>query len=123
MPEQSLQNDAKANEFRDHKDGVCEIYSNFADICWGPNDVYLRLCHLVLDTQAPPDRFVVEVRAAVNMSWAQAKLLRAMLTDAIERYEIANGELNWPQLATQNAHEARDKQLLTSVSQGSGKAN
>jgi hypothetical protein len=68
----------------------------------------------------------VEVRAAVNMAWAQAKFLRDMLTDAIERYEIANGELKWPEPATQNAAEAREergKQLLTSVSQGSGKAN
>jgi hypothetical protein len=68
----------------------------------------------------------VEVRAAVNMAWPQAKFLRDMLTDAIERYEIANGELKWPELATQNLQEAREergKQLLTSVSSGSGKAN
>jgi hypothetical protein len=126
MPEQSPQNDATTIEFREHKDGVCEIYANFVDLGWGRNDVYLRLCHLVLATQAPPDRFVVEVRAAVNMAWPQAKFLRDMLTDAIERYEIANGELKWPELATQNLQEAREergKQLLTSVSSGSGKAN
>lgn len=77
MPEQSPANDANAIEFRDHKDGVCEIYSNFVDIGWGANDVYLRLSHLVpTATQARPDRFVVEVRAAVNMAWAQAKLLQ-----------------------------------------------
>jgi hypothetical protein len=46
-----------------------------------------------------------------------------MLTDAIERYEIANGEFQWPELATQNAQEARGKQRLMSVPQGSGKAN
>ena len=47
-------------------------------------------------------------------------------TDAIERYEIANGEIKWPQRATHNMQEAqeeRGKQLLTSVPQGSGKAN
>jgi hypothetical protein len=109
---------------RDHKDGVCEIYTNFTDLCWGPNDVYLRLCHVVpATTQAFPVRVVVEVRAAVDMAWAQAKFLRDMLTDAIERYEIANGELKWPQLETQNAQEARGKQLLMSVPQGNGKAN
>jgi hypothetical protein len=122
MPEQSPQNDANTIEFREHKDGVCEIYANFVDLGWGRNDVYLRLCHLALDTQAQPDRFVVEVRAAVNMAWPQAKFLRDMLTDAIERYEIANGELKWPELATQNAQEARD-QLLMSVPQRSARAN
>jgi hypothetical protein len=126
MSEQLPTNDASAIEFREHKDGVCEIYTNFVDIGWRPADVYLRLCHLVPATQVAPVRFVVEVRAAVNMAWAEAKLLRDMLTDAVERYEIANGEIKWPQLAAQNAHEAReerDKQLLTSVPQGSGKAN
>jgi uncharacterized protein DUF3467 len=126
MPEQSPANDANAIEFRDHKDGVCEIYTNFVDIGWGPADVYLRLGHLVPATQAAPVRFVVEVRASVNMAWAEAKVLRDMLTDAIERYEIANGELKWPQLAAQNlkeAREERDKQLLKSAPQGNGKAN
>ena len=75
MPQQSPTNEDSAVEFRDHKDGVCEVYSNFVDIGWGRNDVYLRLCHLALDTQAPPDRFVVEARAAVNMAWARAKIL------------------------------------------------
>jgi hypothetical protein len=75
MPEQSPTNDANAIEFREHKDGVCEIYANFVDLGWGRNDVYLRLCHLVLATQAPPDRFVVEVRAAVNMAFGSGKTL------------------------------------------------
>lgn len=104
----------------------CEIYTNFVDIGWGPADVYLRLCHLVLATQAAPVRFVVEVRASVNMAWAEAKLLRDMLTDAIERYEMANGELKWPQLATQNMQEAREergKQVLMSAPLGCGKAH
>jgi hypothetical protein len=128
MPEQSPPNDANDIEFRDHKDGVCEIYANFVDLGWGPNDIYLRLCHIVPATQAQASsvRFVVEVRAGVNMAWAEARVLRDMLTDAIERYEIANGELKWPQLAAQNlkeAREERDKQLLMSAPQGNGKAN
>jgi hypothetical protein len=126
MPEQPPANDANTIEFREHKDGVCEIYSNFVDLGWGPNDVYLRLCHLVPSVQAAPDRFVVEVRAGVNMAWPQAKFLRDILTDAIERYEVANGELKWPQLAAQNLKEAREergKQLLMSAPLGSGKAH
>jgi hypothetical protein len=50
----------------------------------GPNDVYLRLCHLALAAQASPDRFVVEVGAVVNIVWAQAKFLRDVLADAWE---------------------------------------
>ena len=45
-----------------------------------------------------PLRFVAEELAAVTMAWGQAKLLRDALIDAIERYEIANGELKWPAL-------------------------
>jgi|HubBroStandDraft_6_1064221.scaffolds.fasta_scaffold819618_2 hypothetical protein len=41
---------------------------------------------------------VAEELAAVTMAWGQAKLLRDALIDAIERYEIANGELKWPAL-------------------------
>jgi hypothetical protein len=126
MPEQSPSNETSAIEFREHKDGVCEIYANFVHLCWGPNDVYLRLCHLVPATHTSLDGFVVEVRAGVNMAWAEAKLLRGLLTDAIELYEAANGELKWPKLATQNtqgSQEERDKQLLTNVLPGSGKAN
>ena len=51
---------------------------------------------------------------------------RDLLTDAIERYEIANGELKWPELAVQNIQEAREeqgKQLLMSVPQENRKAN
>ena len=33
------------------------------------------------------------------------------LIDAIERYEIANGELKWPALGAQNLKEARAEQI------------
>jgi len=58
-----------------------------------------------------PLRFVAEELAAVTMAWGQAKLLRDALIDAIERYEIANGELKWPALGAQNLKEARAEQI------------
>jgi hypothetical protein len=51
------------------------------------------------------------------MAWNEAKLLRDILIDAIERYELANGELQWPKQATQNVKEFR-QQLLASAPGG-----
>lgn len=102
-------------ELRDHKDGVVEIYTNFIDICWGAHDVRLRLARSVpIDggySSSKPLRVVVEQTAAVTMAWGEVKLLRDMLSDAVERYELANGELKWPNLPTQNVREFRQRQL------------
>ncbi len=112
-------------ERREHKDGVVEIYTNFIDIIWGFHDIRLRLArYLPLNSDyssACPLRYVVEQNAAVLMGWAEAKLLRDILTDAIERYELANGELQWPKLPGQNLKESREQQLMASTPQG--KAN
>jgi hypothetical protein len=35
MSEQSPANDANGIEFREHKDGVCEIFANFVDLGGG----------------------------------------------------------------------------------------
>lgn len=124
-PEQSPANETPAFEVREHKDGICEIYANYLDICWGTHDVRLRLGRLVPTDgwygSAKPLRIVVEQTAAVTMAWNEAKLLRDVLIDAIERYELANGELQWPKLATQNVKEFQQQQLLASAP--GGKAN
>ena len=57
------------------------------------------------------------------MAWDQAKLLRDALIDAIERYEIANGELKWPALAAQNLKEAIAEQILKNAPERIGKVN
>jgi hypothetical protein len=130
MPEESPTHEAThteepAFELREHKDGIVEIYANFIDICWGCHDVRLRLGRSIpIDggySSSKPLRIVVEQTTAVTMAWCEAKLLRDMLTDAVERYELANGELKWPNLATQNVRESRQAQLLASAPQG--KAN
>ena len=128
--EQAGTNQTNAIETREHKDGVREIYTNFIDISWGLHDLRLRLSCVVPIVSAyiksRPVRFVVEEHTAVTMAWAQAKLLRDSLTDAIERYEVANGEIRWPKLAAQNAQEDRDtraNQILTALVPESGKTN
>ena len=113
-----------AIELRPHKDGVLGIYTNFLDICWGLHDIQLRFSRLIPVNSGYSGealRFVAEQQAAVTMAWSQAKLLRDVLVDAIERYEVANGELKWPKLPTQNMKENREQQLLTRMPDG--KAN
>jgi hypothetical protein len=120
-PEQSPANET-ALELREHKDGVCEIYANFIDICWGLHDVRLRLARVVPTDgsygSSQPLRVAVEQNAALTMPWGQAKLLRDILIDAVERYELVNGELKWPELAAQNVKEFRQQQLLASAPEG-----
>ncbi len=139
-PEQSPANET-ALELREHKDGVCEIYANFIDICWGLHDVRLRLARVIPTDggygSSQPLRVAVEQNAALTMpwgeakllrdilidaveryeltNWGEAKLLRDILIDAVERYELTNGELKWPKLATQNVKEFRQQQLLASA--------
>jgi hypothetical protein len=121
-PEQSPANETNAFELREQKDGIDEIYANYIDICWGCHDVRLRLGRIVPTDggygSSKPLRIVVEQTAAVTMAWNEAKLLRDILIDAIERYELANGELQWPKLAGQNLKEFRAQQLLASAPGG-----
>jgi hypothetical protein len=109
-------------ERREHKDGIVEIYTNFIDLCWGPHDLRLCLARSFptggVYTSSETVRIVVEQTAAVTMAWREAKLLRDMLSDAVERYELANGELKWPDLPTKNVKEFRQQQLMASAPQG-----
>ena len=41
-----------------------------------------------------------------------------LLADAVERYELANGELQWPKLAGPNLKEFRAPQLVASAPGG-----
>src|SRR5260370_27391478 len=117
-PEQSPANET-ALELREHKDGVCEIYANFIDICWGLHDVRLRLARVVPTDggygSSQPLRVAVEPNAALTMPWGEAKLLRDILIDAVERYELVNRELTWPKLATHNVKDVRQQQLIASA--------
>ena len=87
----------------------------------------LRLAQLVPlnsgHSPTAPLRFVAEELAAVTMAWARQNFCGDALIDAIERYEIANGELKWPALAAQNLKEAIAEQILKNAPERIGKVN
>jgi hypothetical protein len=77
--------------------GVVEIYANLANLQWSLDDVRVRLAQLVNDpsrpTPGPVFAAAAEERAAVTMSWRNAKLLRNQLDNLIGNYEKVNGEI------------------------------
>lgn len=77
--------------------GVAEYYINTSVVMWSLDDVRFRLGQLVNseDNSSNEDfKAVAQERAAVTMSWRNAKLLRNQLMQLIELYEDANGEIN-----------------------------
>lgn len=89
--------DKNVKEFIKHPEGICEIYTNFIQITWTLFDVRIRLAQVVPTAmkfaEDDPKGFVAEENAAVTMAWAEAKILRDMLVDAVQRYEKTNGEI------------------------------
>lgn len=75
------------------RDDSTEIYTNFHFVNWSIVDVRLRFGQLTPTDQNEQGKIgvVAEEQAAVTMSWASAKVLRDSLSDAIQRYEKANG--------------------------------
>lgn len=105
MPDDEKQQDAPVR-WVPAPQGIAEVYSNFLFVNWSMTDVRIRFAQLVptseLPAATPPTVMVERVaqeRAAITMSWIQAKVLRDLLADSISRYEAKNGELklpNWP---------------------------
>jgi hypothetical protein len=77
--------------------GVAEYYVNTSLVMWSLDDVRFRLGQLVnaVDDSSDED-FVAaaQERAAVTMSWRNAKVLRNQLDNLIKLYEDVNGEIN-----------------------------
>jgi hypothetical protein len=74
--------------------GVLETYANYVDLNWTTFEVRLRFCQLMQPSLlAPSAETPIEERAGITVSWGQLKILRNMLTDAINRYEKVNGEI------------------------------
>lgn len=79
-------------------DGIFEAYSNVVNMNWTLYDVRIRFQELI---QVPDDdrptwenqHGILLERAAVTMSWHQAKNLRDLLGGLIKNYEEINGEL------------------------------
>jgi hypothetical protein len=77
--------------------GVAEYYINTSSIMWSLDDVRFRLGQLINaeDNSLDKDfKAVAQERAAVTMSWRNAKLLRNQLVQLVKLYEDANGEIN-----------------------------
>lgn len=80
--------------------GMAEYYSNYASLNWNPYDVRIRFAQVVANQETTGDDAVatVEERAAITLSWAEAKKLRDLLDEVIKRYEKVNGEIKPVQL-------------------------
>jgi hypothetical protein len=88
--------------------GVCEIYANSIHVNWTTYDVRLRFGQLLADPEKSPDvaGWVVDDRAAITLSWNEAKYLRNLLHGLIKDYEAKNGKLVIPQMpAPEQAEE------------------
>lgn len=101
MPEKSDKPEAEAKpvvlEWIRSPQGVAEIYVNNVHVTWSLDDVRVRLAQLVTSPKSPNPGPVYlganEERAAVTFSWRNAKLLRNQLSQIIQLYEEANGEI------------------------------
>jgi hypothetical protein len=96
--------DKNIKEFRQPPEGIREIYTNLIQITWTMFDIRLRLAQVIptsmkVEDSAEIKGFAALEKAGVTMAWPEAKLLRNMLTDAVERYEKANGEIKPLKLA------------------------
>jgi hypothetical protein len=96
-PTGELKVDHVVREFRIPPEGIREIYTNYISLSWTLFDVRLLLAQVVPTAMSTSDDevkgFAALEAAAVTMAWAEAKAVRDMLTNAIERYEKANGEI------------------------------
>jgi len=77
--------------------GFPSVYSN--NVATGSTAFDIRIIFgEVLDM--PGDELVIEQRVQVTMAWLEAKLLRDILTQQIDRYEKANGQIKLPGIPT-----------------------
>ena len=70
---------------------VAPIYSNNLDLHWTLTDVTVRFGEI--SHRRETNDAQVREKALITFPWWQAKVLKDMLTDLIDRYERANGEI------------------------------
>ena len=75
------------------KEAIPEIYCNYVHVSWTLFDVRFLVGQLIPTGTDLSSGFVAEERAAVTMAWPEAKVLRDMLTEMVDRYEKTNGEI------------------------------
>ena len=77
--------------------GIFEVYANMAHITWTVDDVRVRLAQMVTSSESrnPGGKYVgvAEERAAITLTWHNAKLFCKNLGAAIENFEKTNGEI------------------------------
>jgi hypothetical protein len=77
--------------------GVVDVYANTMHATWSLDDIRVRLGQIVDSPKNPNPgadfRGAVEERAAVTLSWRNAKILRDQLIVIIDAYEKVNGEI------------------------------
>jgi len=78
------------------RNDFAEVYSNHYFLNWSTSDLRIRFGQMIpVNTDAAAKvNYVVEEKAAVTMSWAQAKALKDTLNDVVTRFEGANGEID-----------------------------
>jgi hypothetical protein len=87
----------------------CEVYSNQFSLGWTARDLRIQFRQLIVTAGDPVvaaerpggwsnevTKLLAEERAAVTTSWSDAKVLAGMLTEAVQRFEAANGEIKQP---------------------------
>jgi hypothetical protein len=84
-------------EWVEARNGIFEMYVNLAHITWSVDDVRIRLAQMVPSPQTrnPGAKYVTmaEERAAITLTWRNAKVFRDNLTAAIANFEKTNGEI------------------------------
>jgi len=94
----------KQREARSHfkwvrpSEGVFESYANQTNLSWSLDDVRLRFAQIGESEESltPGSAFVpinIE-KAAITISWRNAKILHAQLGQVISNHEKVNGEIN-----------------------------
>lgn len=87
----------------------CEVYSNLFSLGWTGRDVRIAFSQLIVVSDGPAatdgklggwsnqrTKLLAEERAAVTTTWSDLKILVGMLTEAVQGFEAANGEIKQP---------------------------
>jgi hypothetical protein len=93
----SVRDEQTSPEWIEPEEGVFQAYSNLVHVNWTATDVIFRFAQIVPKRNPLNDAsWAIEESAAVTMAWIQAKHVRAILNDIIQRYENVNGEIKTP---------------------------
>jgi hypothetical protein len=82
-------------------EGVVDCYANFVYANWTTYDVRVRFGQVTVVPNAKTaeeSKWIVNEKAAVTMTFHEAKHLRNLLHSIIKDYESKNGELKTPQM-------------------------